>query len=677
MPFIKLDIPAGVVSHGADSESAGRWRDVNFVRWENGSLRSIGGWVTKENRDVTDGTLDSIVQLKVTSTTAQAYSSGATEIEIASATLVEVGFAVSGAGIASNTTVIGITGNVIELSNVINVGGIDAGATLTFTNLKPRSVAAWRTNTGTAWVVVGTHNNLYSINEAGASVALLPTILSGTSDGAVENLGYGQYFYGKGLYGRARPSSGVVDTGDSWTLDTWGQDLLAVNTHEGTLYEWDRTGNATAITGDIALPTLNKSLVVTEERFLLALGADGNPRKVKWCDREDYSVWNPAATNEAGDFILDTVGKIILGLQVRGKTLIVTDVDAHTASYSGPPVVFGFEKVGFNCGAASQGCAVSLDSGAMWMGTNGFYNFNGQVVQEMPCDVFDYVFKDINLEQKHKITAVQNSLFDEVWWFYPNGSSTENNRYVVYDYKENHWNIGQLDRTAAFDAGVFSSPFWFDTKGVMYQHETGYNHDHTVDGVIVGAYAETGPIEAGSGDNVINVTKIIPEQANPTGTFQFALVTRNHPNDIETTHGPYLGSNETNVRLQARQLRLRIIPYVGVVDFSKVALEALRASVGLSTVADVGITKINGRYVYDLNDDGRVSSADVHAYNQFSAYDNGNGTYYNEYADTVTRDYITANVPATLSLFKASAESSGKDWVAGTIKLETKLGGGR
>ena len=672
MPFIKLDIPAGVVSHGADSESAGRWRDVNFVRWENGSLRSIGGWVAKENRSVSDGTLDSVVQLKVTAAAAQAYGSNATEIELDSAALVEVGFAVSGNGIESNTTVIGITGNVIELSQDLTLLGMSAGDTLTFTGLKPRSVAAWRTNTGTAWVVVGTHNNLYSINEAGTITALLPNLLTGTSDGAVENLGYGQYFYGKGLYGRERPSTGVVDGGDSWTLDTWGEDLLAVNTHEGSLYEWDRTGNATVITGDSELPTLNTSLVVTEERFLLALGADGNPRKVKWCDREDYSVWDALATNEAGDFILDTVGKIILGLQVRGKTLIITDVDAHTATYSGPPAVFGFEKVGFNCGAASQGCAVSLDSGAIWMGTNGFYNYNGQVAQEMPCDVFDYVFKDINLEQKHKITAVQNSLFDEVWWFYPSGSSTENNRYVAYDYKENHWNIGQLDRTTAFDAGVFSSPFWFSAEGIMYQHETGYNHDHTVDGVLVAAYAETGPIEAGSGDNVINVTKIIPEQANPVGTFQFSLVTRNHPNDSETTHGPYIGSNETNVRLQARQLRLRIIPYVGKVDFSKVALEALRATVGLSTVADIGTARIAGRLVYDLNNDNRVSSADAAGFNL-----HGGGANFSEYADTVVKDYITARVPETLPLFEPSEESSGQDWIAGTIKLETKLGGGR
>ena len=55
-------------------------------------------------------------------------------------------------------------------------------------------------------------------------------------------------------------------------------------------------------------------MVVTEERFIFALGAGGNPRKVQWCDREANTVWSPAATNEAGDFELVTSGQIMCGL---------------------------------------------------------------------------------------------------------------------------------------------------------------------------------------------------------------------------------------------------------------------------------------------------------------------------------------------------------------------------
>ena len=44
MPYQAIDIPAGVYRHGTDLEGAGRWRDVNLVRWRNGSLSPVGGW---------------------------------------------------------------------------------------------------------------------------------------------------------------------------------------------------------------------------------------------------------------------------------------------------------------------------------------------------------------------------------------------------------------------------------------------------------------------------------------------------------------------------------------------------------------------------------------------------------------------------------------------------------
>lgn len=40
-----LDIPPGVVRNGTPYSIGRRWRDVNWVRWTNGQLRPIGGWV--------------------------------------------------------------------------------------------------------------------------------------------------------------------------------------------------------------------------------------------------------------------------------------------------------------------------------------------------------------------------------------------------------------------------------------------------------------------------------------------------------------------------------------------------------------------------------------------------------------------------------------------------------
>ena len=142
----------------------------------------------------------------------------------------------------------------------------------------------------------------------------------------------------------------------------------------------------------------------------------------------------------------------MLATRTKGQTLILTDVDAHTARYQGPPYVYGFERVGTSCGAISRRCAADVDVGVFWMGQRGFYMFDGNSVNELPCEVHDYVFSDMNTAQQSKIWAFNNGQFGEVWWFYCSGDSLEIDRYVAFDYKEQHWLIGSLIARQAFSA---------------------------------------------------------------------------------------------------------------------------------------------------------------------------------------------------------------------------------
>ena len=48
MALIPLQIPPGVYRNGTDFESSNRWRDSNLVRWNDGSLRPVGGWDTRK-----------------------------------------------------------------------------------------------------------------------------------------------------------------------------------------------------------------------------------------------------------------------------------------------------------------------------------------------------------------------------------------------------------------------------------------------------------------------------------------------------------------------------------------------------------------------------------------------------------------------------------------------------
>jgi len=415
----------------------------------------------------------------------------------------------------------------------------------------PRAMHIWVDNTQNANTALGTANELVYVAASGTATDITPAGFTTGDEDAAINYAFGGSFYGTGLYGVRREGSQQFQEASTWSLDNWGEYLVGCATSDGKLYEWqgDTVTPAAQISNS---PTSCKGLIVTEERFIFALQAGGNPRKISWCDREDNTLWTPAATNEAGDIELQTHGEIMCAARMRGRSIILTNVDAHIATYQGPPYVYGFERVGTACGAVSRKSLVAIDQGAFWMGRESFYMFDGSTAKQMPCEVQDYVFEDMNANQHSKVHAVHNSEYGEIWWFYPSNGSTECDRYVSYDYLENHWEIGQIDRTAGADQGVFAEPQWVDATGVIYEHEIhGIGHGSYT------PYAESGPISLGNGDTVMKVNQLIPDEETQ-GEVNVSFKTRFHPNDTERTYGPYSTSNPTSLRFTGRQVRLRV-----------------------------------------------------------------------------------------------------------------------
>ena len=429
------------------------------------------------------------------------------------------------------------------------MGGWRTRAATAYTGA-PRGMLAWQDLAGDRRIGVGTFSNLYVTSASGTTSDITPVGFTSGTESATVNTGYGGSFYGTGTYGTERPDTGNFSEATTWSLDNFGENLVACSSSDGILYEWalNIANPAVAIAN---APVGNIGLLVTSERFLFALGAGGNPRKVQWSDREANTVWTAADTNEAGDIELQTSGSIQCAIQTRGQALILTDQDAHTATYQGPPFVYGFERVGQACGIVSRKAVAAVHDGVFWMGQESFYAYSGGAVQELPCDVADYVFGDLNRAQISKVHAVPMPQQGEVWWFYPSGASNECDRYVVLDHKEGHWTIGQLERTSAVPRGVFKYPLWCDASGNLYEHEIGLSYDGAT------IFAESGPISLGAGDQVMSATMLIPDegtQGDVTATFK----TRFHPNDTERSYGPYTMAAPTDVRFTGRQVRMRV-----------------------------------------------------------------------------------------------------------------------
>jgi hypothetical protein len=414
-----------------------------------------------------------------------------------------------------------------------------------------RGLITWRDNSANRWIAAGTHSKLYVMNELGTLKDITPTGFTTGYASSTVLTGYGYNVYGSFAYGVARPDTGTPIAATTWSMDTWGEYLVACSSWDGKLYEWQLGFSSPTLAAAITnAPVNNKAVLVTQERIIFALGAGGNPRKVKWCDQEDNTQWTPAGDNLAGDYDLATPGSLIAGKRVKGVNLLFTDVDVHTAQYVGAPFVYGFEKAGSGCGLISAQSVAAIDTAAIWMSKAGFWIYDGYV-KPLPSDVGDYIFGNINYAQASKIYAVHNSKFGEIWWFYPSASSNENDSYVTFNYRENHWNIGLMARLAGSDSGVFTYPLMVSSDGYIYEHEVGYDYGSA------SVYAESGPVQLGNGDNIMSVRQVIPDEQT-LGEAVVSFKTRLYPTGSQSTFGPYTAANPTSVRFSGRQVNVKV-----------------------------------------------------------------------------------------------------------------------
>ena len=460
---------------------------------------------------------------------------------------------------------------------VLNADGSDNAPAVTGI---PRAMHSWRADTGDRYLVIGSHQRL----ELFLNGLLYDLTPAGFTEGRADSgqaSGGGQYnngAYGVGLYGVGSTSVTLVDA-DTWQLDNFGVWLVGTCTSDQKVYIWknDVSVAAAEVTGTDH-PTSARAVVVTPERFIVALGANGNRRLVKWASQGSDTTWLASDTNSAGELEIQSKGILLAGRRTRRETLLFTDTDLWAMTYIGGVLIYRIDQVGDGCGVIAPNAMAIVDGRAYWMGTESFFSYDG-FVRPVPSEVGDYVFGDMNRDQRAKITATPISQFGEVWWFYPSSQSNENDRYVVYNYRENHWTVGQLARACGVDAGAVQRPMFCDSLGVIYEHEILNSRVGTTelgpfladgsefaDGAFRGTgatgfapitpYLESGPVELGDGTQLMSVDRFAPDILT-AGDVQLTLYAAPQPMAAETTKGPYPLTGIIPLRFAARQLRLR------------------------------------------------------------------------------------------------------------------------
>lgn len=377
-------------------------------------------------------------------------------------------------------------------------------------------------------------------------------------------LGWGAGTWSEDEWGTARTSGGISQFARVWHLDQFGEDLVA-NIHGGAIYTWDATNGTTtrAIVISGAPATARFILTSPQARHLIAFGAhDGSvddPLLIRWSDSEDFTDFTPTNINLAGDLRIDRGTELVGGVRTRGQILALTDVSAHSFFHTNDSFVFAIDILGEGCGLIAPHAILEHSGVVLYQGLDNFYIYDG-VVRVLPCDVWSFVYDDINIAQKRKFHAATNRKFNEGWFFYCSAASDEIDRYVKINYLDQVWDYGALDRTAWIDiaeGGGLTVPYAPDASGILYQHEVGVDDDISA----LGSRIESFDFDIEEGGVLYHIKKLLPDFIQLTGNVTVDLKAKLYPQSTAVSKGPYTVTSSTeriSTRVRGRQISLNI-----------------------------------------------------------------------------------------------------------------------
>ena len=489
-------------------------------------------------------------------------------------------------------------------ANAFGTGGSGTNVTLTSTTGFP--------TTGTNFIQVGTEEISYT-GVAGNNLTGITRNVRGTTNASHSSGDTVTNTSSWTGWGSAAVNTDTITDPGLWSLDNLGSTLIAL-IHNGECFQWDSdASNATAIRATIisGAPTASRDMLVsTPDRHLVFFGtettigdkATQDDMFIRFSSQENINDYTPTAENSAGTQRL-AAGSRIMGAKLgRNAIYIWTDTSLFTMRFVGTPFTFAYEQVGTNCGLIGQNAAVEVDGAAYWMSDNGFFRYTGKL-ESMDCLVEDYVYDDLNTTSNQFIYCGINNLFGEITWFYPTAASNVNTRSVTYSYldstaKRPIWFTNDstlFTRTTWQDSAVFGLPHAtqydagtdvsFDVEGntdgisYYYEHETGLNQirlgvttaipaditsgDYDITQKVVrGAATNLGDLR-GDGENIMRVSRIIPDFISQQGNALVQLDLRNYPNDAAASSslGPFTVSSTTDkvdTRARGRAIALTI-----------------------------------------------------------------------------------------------------------------------
>lgn len=426
-----------------------------------------------------------------------------------------------------------------------------------------RQMHTWIDKSGNKRTAILCEKHLY-ILESNTLINISPTpAIVGPPDN-LEIGGYGDADYSFDTYGTPRPNQPERRLiGPCFTLDNWGEDLLAMVSTDGRLLRWkpsDPPGTAASVVP--GAPIANRTFVVTPERHVMLFQMGGEYAQFGWCDQEDVENWAfTDITSMAGYYSIEPAGPIIAAKSTRFGVLIFLPGAIYHSRYLGVPYVYSLDYIGKYSAPLTNASIIQTADLVFWPAADAFWQFNGSTVSPVDCDILDWIQRLIN--QRYASVATMGMFLGaqtECWWWFPSGDNKENDRYVIYNYQEGWWAMGQLARTCGVAGNMVDYPLMSDGVSV-FRHEYGLFYYDAPEL----PYAQSAAINIAKGARRVTLTRGIVDTRAPAGDVQFWFGTRtaritNPVPDTTKLKGPYRvrADGKLDARITARDIVIRI-----------------------------------------------------------------------------------------------------------------------
>jgi hypothetical protein len=435
-----------------------------------------------------------------------------------------------------------------------------------------------------------------TVNNGGGTVVAQYDLTSGlTSDGTLTGFGAGTY--GTQTYGTPRVGSTLGGTARIWSLDNWGEDLLASPNGEA-LYWWQRqTGaDSRAVIRPNAPGNIERMLVGPDDRHVIALGTnvlDSSLTTVtgaqdrmfmRWCAGDDFDDWVETDVNDAGSKRLDLGSRLITACKTRTSVLIFSDQALYGLSLTGGTDVYSIQPLGAAVRIIGPNAAVDVGGIVFFMGQRSFYYYDG-TLHDLPCDVADYVFGSadaprLNRQMADKVTACVRLDFTEIRWHFPSVDADENDSVVIYNWTLQCWYVSSIARECALDVNdYYGTPVGFNDTGV-YQDESGFdcgveqpllNYLQTWEGELqMTSRLDSGQTlmlwAASGGAQTLLLHSLIPDFKELTGTMTVQCLGRDRSGDA-LVYGDRLTCTASTEQLDPQFCQRRVAMYFENYEF--------------------------------------------------------------------------------------------------------------